>query len=137
MQDPFFQIQTEDYKWTPNPGQCKMLDKIIDQTRRELEPFFVPKPLKLSNISKEECMAISSLEKRQDIIIEPADKGGAVVVWRKDPYISEAETQISDTTAYTEGYHNPIEENQIEIYHTVKTLIKNFLLPIVNNWCSG
>ena len=129
LQDPFLQIKTEDYKWTPNPGQCKMLDKIIDQTRRELEPYFVPKSLKFSNISKEECMAISSLRKRQDIIIKPADKGGAVVVWRKDQYIFEAERQLSDTTAYTEVYQDPIEENQIEISHTVKTLIKNFLLP--------
>ena len=69
MQDPFLQIQSEDYKWTPNPGQCEMLDKIIDQTRRELEPYKVPKPLTFSNISKKECMVISSLEKRQDIII--------------------------------------------------------------------
>ena len=129
MQNPFLQIQTEDLKWTPNPGQCKMLDKIIEQTRRELEPYFVSKPLNFSNISKEERMAISSLEKRQDIIIEPADKGGAVVVWRKDLYISEAERQLSDTTAYTEFYHDPTEVNQIEICHTVKTLIKNFLLP--------
>ena len=119
MQDPFLQIQTEDYKWTPNPGQCKVLGKIIDQTRRKLEPYFVPKPLKFSNISKEECMSISSLKKREDIIMKSADKGGAVVVWRKDPYISEAERQLSDTTAYTEVYQDPIEENQIEIYHTV------------------
>ena len=61
MQDPFLQIQTEHLKWTPNPGQCKMLDKIIEQTHRELEPYFVLKPLKFSNISKEEHMAILSL----------------------------------------------------------------------------
>ena len=129
MQDPFLQIQADDYKWTPNPGKCKMLDKIINQTRRELEPYFVPKPLKFSNISKEERMAISSLKKRQDIIMKLADKGGAVVVWRKDLYISVAERQLSDTTAYTEVYQDPIEENQIEISNTVKTLIKNYLLP--------
>ena len=128
MQDPFLQIQTEDFKWTPNPGQCKMLDKIIEQTRRELEPYFVPKPLKFSNISIER-MAILSLKKREDIIIKAVDKGGAVVVWRKDLYISEAERQLSDATAYAEVHHDPTEENQIEIYHTVKTMIKNFFLP--------
>ena len=129
MQDKFLQIQTEDFKWTPNPGQCKMLDKIIEQTRRELEPYFVPKPLKFSNIFKEERMTISSLRQREEIIIKPADKGGAVVVWRKNLYISEAERQLSDATAYTDVHHDPTEENQIEISHTVKTLIKNFVLP--------
>ena len=62
MQDPFLQIQTKDFKRTSNPGQCKMFDKIIEQIRRELEPYFVHKPLKLSNISKEERLAISSLK---------------------------------------------------------------------------
>ena len=48
----------------------------------------------------------------------PADKGGAVVVWHKDLYISEVERQLSDATTYTEIHHDPTEENQIEISHT-------------------
>ena len=129
MQDPFLQIQTEDIKWTSNPSQCKMLDKIIEQTRRELELYFVPKQLKFSNISKEERMAISSFRKREDIIIKPADKGGADVVWRNDLCISEAERQLFYATSYTEVHHDPTEENQIEVFHTAKTLIKCFFLP--------
>ena len=43
MQDPFLQIHLEHYKWTPNSGQYKLLDKMIEQTHRELEPYFVPK----------------------------------------------------------------------------------------------
>ena len=64
-----------------------MFDKISEQTRGELEPYFVNKPLKFSNISKEQRMAISSIKNRETIIIKPADKGGAFVVWRKDLYI--------------------------------------------------
>ena len=59
----------------------------------------------------------------EDIIIKPADKGGAVVVWRRDQYISEAERQLSDATSYSEVHHDPTEENQIEIAHTVKMQI--------------
>ena len=129
MLDTLLQILTDDSKWTPNPGQCKKLDKIIEQTRGELEPYFVPKPLKFSNISKEERMAISSLKDREDIIIKPDDKGGAVVVWRKDWYISEAERQPYDATACTEVHRDPTEENQMEIAHTVKMLIQDKKLP--------
>ena len=31
------------------------------------------------------------------IIIKPADKGSAVVVWCKDDYLLEASSQLSDT----------------------------------------
>ena len=48
----------------------------------------------------------------------PADKGGAVVVWHKDLYISKAERQLSDATTYTEVHHDPTEENQIKNFHT-------------------
>ena len=68
MQDEFLQIQTEDYKWTPNPGQCNMFDMISEQTRRELEPYFVPKPLKFSNIFKDERMAISSQKRGMTLL---------------------------------------------------------------------
>ena len=91
-----------------------MLDKIIELTPRELEPHFVPKPLKFTNISKEERMAITSLKDKEDILIKPADKGGAVVVWSKDLCISEAERQLSNATAYTEVHHDPTEENKLK-----------------------
>ena len=34
-------------------------------------------------------------------MIKPADKGGAVVVWRKDLYQKEAERQLSNERFYT------------------------------------
>ena len=34
-------------------------------------------------------------------MIKPADKGGAVVVWRKDLYQKEAEQQLSNECFYT------------------------------------
>jgi hypothetical protein len=34
------------------------------------------------------------------IVIKPADKGGAVVVWRRDLYLAEAERQLSNPSFY-------------------------------------
>ena len=65
----------------------------------------------------------------EGIITKPCDKGGDVVVWRKDLYISEAERQLSESTAYTEVHHDPTEENQVEIFNTVKKLIQDRQLP--------
>ena len=66
--------------------------------------------MNFSNIFKKERLAISSLKKMEDIVMKPADIGGAVVVWRKDLYISEAERQLSDATAYTEVQHDTTEK---------------------------
>ena len=41
-----------------------------------------------SSLSSEEWSALKSLKKRKDIVIKAADKGGAVVVWRADLYLS-------------------------------------------------
>ena len=47
-------------------------------------------PLKRSNVTPEEFRALSNLQQRDDIVIKPADKGGAVVVWDRNLYIEEA-----------------------------------------------
>jgi hypothetical protein len=40
---------------------------------------------------REERKTLNTLRNRKDIVIKPANKGGAVVVWRKDLYITEVE----------------------------------------------
>ena len=53
-----------------------------------------------SNLSTEEWATLKNLNKRKDIVIKPADKGGAVVVWRSDLYQQEAFRQLSDKSFY-------------------------------------
>ena len=50
------------------------------------------------NLKVDEEKALQKLRKREDIIIKPADKGGALVVWRKDLYCDEAKKQLSCET---------------------------------------
>ena len=45
-------------------------------------------------------MALQSFRSWQDIIIKPADKGGAVVVSDRDLYISETHCQLDDNSSY-------------------------------------
>ena len=53
-----------------------------------------------SNTSSEDRNAIKGLQEIKDIVIKPADKGGAIVVWRRDLYFQEALRQISNTDFY-------------------------------------
>ena len=41
-----------------------------------------------------------SLRQRKDVVVKPADKGGAAVVRARDLYIQEAERQLSDSAYY-------------------------------------
>ena len=47
------------------------------------------------NLKPSERSALHSLQKREDIIIKPADKGSAVVVMDREHYVSEAELNQS------------------------------------------
>ena len=44
--------------------------------------------------------ALFSLRQRKDVVVKPADKGGAAVVRARDLYIQEAERQLSDSAYY-------------------------------------
>ena len=69
-----------------------------------------------SNLSKEEWEALSDLQNDKSIVIKPADKGSAVVVWDRADYIKEAAGQLFDKEVYTEIDSDPskIIEEQIE-----------------------
>eukprot|EP00061_Rhincodon_typus_P004951 g23806.t1 len=47
-----------------------------------------------------------------DPFAQPADKGGAVVVWRADLYLAEAEHQLSGTSSYLSLDHDPTMTHQ-------------------------
>lgn len=53
------------------------------------------------NLTKKESEALKWLLDRDDIIIKSADKGGAVCVWGKDKYTTEAVCQLRDTQYYS------------------------------------
>ena len=57
-------------------------------------------------------MALKALRCRDDIVIKPADKGGAVVVWRANLYRQEAFGQLCDTVSYRKLDSNPTASHQ-------------------------
>ena len=43
-----------------------------------------------SNTSREYRNAINSLQEKKDIVIKPADKGGAIAIWHREKHFKEA-----------------------------------------------
>ena len=64
--------------------------------------------------------ALLHLTTRDDIIIKPADKGGAVVVRSRPVYNAEAHKQLSDGRFYERLDHDPVKEHQQVIKSAIK-----------------
>ena len=62
------------------------------------------------NYSREQISALNNLQKNDNLIVKPADKGGAIVIWPRDDYIHEASKQLANTTHYNHISTNPIPE---------------------------
>ena len=77
-------------------------EKFIHKSRKDIAVTEVSAPTR-SNLKQKEEKVLKRLRHRKDIVIKPADKGGAVVVWRKDFYQKEAEQQqqLSNEHFYT------------------------------------
>ena len=85
--------------WIPPP--VINLENFIFKNHRDLSESQLPK-IRKHNITKEERQALNDLAKDSNIVIKPADKGGAVVVWDRNKYIKEGLRQLSDINFYIE-----------------------------------
>jgi hypothetical protein len=62
------------------------------------------------NYSREQISALNDLQKNDNLIVKPADKGGAIVIWPRDDYLREASKQLANTAHYNHISMNPIPE---------------------------
>ena len=65
-----------------------------------------------SNLDPVEAVALNNLTRNPDLIIKPADKGGALVIMNRSDYIAEAERQLNDSKYYTKLL-GPIHQNNV------------------------
>ena len=64
-----------------------------------------------------------SLQNDRSVVIKPAGKGSAVVVWDRTDYLKEAERQLSDAKTYEEIRF--IEKDQVELVEKSNSLFSN------------
>ena len=91
-------------KSTFNPrNKDAAIEMYISSSEGKLMNFEIPQN-KYSNLTREEQ---SALYNDKSIVIESAHKDSAVVVWDRDDYIKEAETQLGDKDIYEEVCKDP------------------------------
>ena len=127
--DVFERLNPRKSNWVPPEGQFASLDLFINKCRRDISNLNFNRKLNYSNLSKDEWTALRRLRNRSDIVIKPADKGGAVVVWRTDLYKQEALRQLSDTNFYCEVDKDLTLDNQKLVKETVNSFISEGSLP--------
>lgn len=70
-----------------------------------------------------------TLRKRDDIVIKPADKGGAIVVWRKDLYVEEVNKQLNNSEFYVKTTSDATPQNAAKVKHVIQDEIQKENLP--------
>ena len=127
--DPFTKFDNKTSTWTPPDGKFSALDHYIDRCCRSIASRNYTKRPNFANLTQEERTALQDLRQRNGIIIKPADKGGAVVVWKCDLYIQEANRQLSDDRFYQRLDADPIQQDQKIVKNTIKDMIASCELP--------
>ena len=84
--------------WKPPEGHPN-LEVFLSQLENEIFKM-VETPLGYSNLSKEEWEAVRTLAGNRNIVIKKADKGSCVVIWDRNDYITEAESQLKNELVY-------------------------------------
>ena len=77
------------------------------------------------NITIEERKALNSLAKDTNIVIKPADKGCAVVVWDRTKYIQEGLRHLSDVNFYVETDSDLTSSHHKEVVMVVDDMISH------------
>ncbi|CAJ0920678.1 unnamed protein product [Ranitomeya imitator] len=74
-----------------------LLDRDVKKTLHDQRLGFLPVRHNLDSLEKQ---ALDSLSENKNIVIKPADKGGAIVVMDRSFYMTEVRRQLSDTSTY-------------------------------------
>eukprot|EP00061_Rhincodon_typus_P001622 g15296.t1 len=112
--------------WTPPQGLLPSHDLLISNCRCDIDHLNLSTPLTHSNLSPTEHAALRS---NPNLTIKPTDKGDAVVIWRTDLFITEARSQLSDTSSYRSLEHDPTPDHQTIVSQTIHNLITSGDLP--------
>ena len=108
--------------WTPPSTQdinfdnyrnvtCQtLINQLNTQTRTRIKKF---------NLTKDERKAMKTLQDNLDIVIKPADKGGAIVIQDTENYKKECLRQLSNKDHYRYLISNPVQDLNKKIHSTL------------------
>ena len=115
---PTFQSKST---WNPPKGS-PALELFLNKTEQNLFSV-LPGKAEQFNLAREEYLTICNLQSDRNVIIKPADKGSAAVIWYRNYYLKEAEKQLSDRSTYLET--KVIEKDLVNLVEQSNKMFEN------------
>ena len=109
----------------PDEGEFEAVDHYVDRCMEDFRNLPLHGKKGRKNLTGGEESALKRLRNRDDIVIKPADKGGAVCVWGKDQYLEEGFRQLTDRHFYEELEEDITRSNSRKVTRVVNKLIKD------------
>ena len=121
-----FAFQHRDFKLPSTwvcPPQAAGLERMIvlnEEAFLHRPPEFVQAR---HNLTPDERWALKDLARNNNIVIRPADKGAAVVLWPRAAYLTEGYRQLSNQGFYHYLDHNPTQAFKWQIHQFVTDML--------------
>ena len=77
------------------------------------------------NLSPKERRALKELSSQNDVILRPADKGAATVLWSRQLYLEEGYRQLADASFYKKLVSDPTDSFRIKVQNFIEDLFQN------------
>ena len=108
------------------PSREPYLNTYVERLRQEItDETLHNQRFQLNNLSKHERAALDRLSNNREIIIKPADKGGATVILNSVDYVKEAKCQLDNEIYYNKIENDLTSEHEQLINQCIDTLKNN------------
>ena len=75
------------------------------------------------NSKKKEWQAITTIRNNKHVVIKPADKGGNIVIMKKQDYIQEGLRQLSNSSHYEILEEDPTQEYNYQVHQVIQQAV--------------
>ena len=108
------------------PSREPYLNSYVEKLRQDIkDETSAHGRFERNNLNQRERAALNRLRNNKDIIIKPADKGGATVIQNTSDYITEAMRQLSNEEYYRKVEYDLTSEHEQLINQCINNMIDN------------
>ena len=114
--------------WQPPEYTFKPLTKYFNNVLTDINKLYRHTTPNTDNMTPDDITALGEIKAMKDFVVKPADKGGKIVIWPVEQYLTEAIRQLSDTKYYAQQTIDHTRNTAYEIYTFLTHLNTNYYI---------